>query len=282
MKSAALCILLGAGSAVYAETKPALAPKVTVSTPRIYVLDCGQLVFNKPEAYNLTREEVIDTNMPVTCYLVVHPKGILLYDTGLSDKLVGRPLYENVVHGYGQIVNKTLIGQLADIGIAPSDINYLALSHSHFDHVGNVNEFTKATWLTPKTERDAIFKSDTKPENYDELATLQNNPQEIFDGDHDVFGDGEVVLKQTPGHTTGHQSLYVNLKKTGGVVLSGDLYHYPEERTKNRMPDKEMHAGTPESRRRMEDFLRESHSQLWIGHSTEFYKNALKSPAWYE
>jgi len=85
-----------------------LAALPRVTSPRIYVIDCGTLIFNRPEDYNLTRNEVADTNMPVPCFLVIHPKGLLLFDTGLSDRLVGHPVYENVVFGYGQIKFNTL------------------------------------------------------------------------------------------------------------------------------------------------------------------------------
>lgn len=124
-----------------------LAPLPKVSSPRLYVFDCGTLINNKPEDYNLKREEVRDSNMTVTCYLVVHPSGILLYDAGLNDRLVGRPLYEKVVDGYGQIKFNTLSGQLADIGIAPANIDYLVLSHYHWDQIGNAGDFAASTWL---------------------------------------------------------------------------------------------------------------------------------------
>src|SRR5215469_18112981 len=78
---------------------PGFAPLPQVTSPRLYVIDCGTLVYNRPEDYQLTREEVADTNMSVPCFLVLHPKGILLFDAGLSDRLVGRPLWENVDGG---------------------------------------------------------------------------------------------------------------------------------------------------------------------------------------
>ena len=97
-----------------------------------------------------------------------------------------------------------------------------------------------------------------------------------------MFGDGTVILKFTPGHTPGHQSLYVKLVHTGGVVIAGDLYHYAEERTLHRMPKEEETTGTPASRDMIERFLKEKNAQLWIGHSTVFFKNAIKSPGWYD
>lgn len=92
------------------------------------------------------------------------------------------------------------------------------------------------------------------------------------------YVDGTVILKFTPGH----QSLYVKLARTGGVVIAGDLYHYAEERTLHRMPKEEETTGTPASRDMIERFLKEENAQLWIGHSTAFFKNAIKSPGWYD
>src|SRR5256886_16675613 len=95
------CATTAPASAADAAARPAprtpgVAPLPRVTSPRLYVIDCGTLVYNRPEDYNLTREEVADTNMSVPCFLVIHAKGSLLFDTGLSDRLVGRPLYENV------------------------------------------------------------------------------------------------------------------------------------------------------------------------------------------
>jgi glyoxylase-like metal-dependent hydrolase (beta-lactamase superfamily II) len=261
---------------------PGLAPLPRVSSPRLYVIDCGTLISNRPEGYNLTRDEVADTNMSVPCFLVIHPKGILLFDTGLSDRLVGRPVYENVVFGYAQIKFNTLKGQLADIGVAPADITYLALSHSHFDHIGNANDYAGSIWLAQKAELEVMFGAHADPQISAELAPLAHARTVVFTGDHDVFGDGTVILKYTPGHTPGHQSLYVKLAKTGAVLISGDLYHYAEERTLHRMPPEEQNTATPASRAMIEQFLIAQKAQLWIGHSTAFFKNAIKLPGWYE
>lgn len=280
--TAAAALPAGAAEPQAAARPPGLAPLPRVTSPRLYVIDCGTLVYNRPEDYQLTREQVADTNMSVPCFLVVHPKGILLFDTGLSDRLVGRPLWENVDGGYGQIKFNTLRGQLADIGVTPADITYLAISHSHFDHVGNANDYSASIWLAQKAELDFMFGAGADPAYLPLYSALAQARKQVFEGDHDVFGDGTVVLKFTPGHTPGHQALYVKLARTGGVVLSGDLYHYAEERPLHRMPREEESSGTPASRELMERFLREKNAQLWIGHSTAFFRNAIKSPAWYE
>jgi N-acyl homoserine lactone hydrolase len=261
---------------------PGLAPLPKVTSPRLYVIDCGTLTYNRPEDYQLTREQVADTNMSVPCFLVIHPKGILLFDTGLSDRLVGRPLWENIDDGYGQIKFNTLRGQLADIGVTPADITYLALSHWHWDHTGNANDYASSIWLTQKAELDVMFGPKADRTHLPLWSKLARSRKVVFEGDHDVFGDGSVVLLFTPGHTPGHQSLYVKLAHTGGVVLSGDLYHYAEERQLHRMPKEEESTGTPASREKIERFLKEKHAQLWIGHSIAFFRNAIKSPGWYD
>jgi N-acyl homoserine lactone hydrolase len=275
--------LLGAATLASHAGAAQLAPLPKVTTTRLYVFDCGTLVFNKPEDYRLTRDEVKDTNMGVTCYLVMHPKGMLLYDTGLNDRLVGRPLYENVLDGYGQIKFNTLSGQLADIGVTPANIDYLVLSHYHWDHIGNAADFAGSTWLVYQGDRDHMFAAQARTQAwFSQYSALERSKTRVLSGDYDVFGDGTVVVLATPGHTEGHCSLLVRLKNTGPVVLSGDLYHYAEEHVLGRMPDEEKTTGTVASRKKLEELLQRTGAQLWIGHSMEFFRTVRKSPAWYD
>jgi len=263
--------------------QPRLPDRPVVVSARLYVLDCGTLIYNRPEDYGLSREEVASSNMSVSCYLVVHPKGTLLFDTGLSDTLVGRPIFENPIYTYSQLKLNTLRGQLAEIGYRPDQIDYLALSHGHVDHIANVHDYLTATWLTPRAERDFMFTPAARKSFYfHQYAKLESAPTKIFEGDLDVFGDGSVILKSTPGHTPGHQCLWVRLARTGGVLLSGDMYHYAEERSLARMPEHEKAGANARSRAAMEQFMRETSSQLWIGHDIGLFQRLAKAPAWYD
>jgi glyoxylase-like metal-dependent hydrolase (beta-lactamase superfamily II) len=180
---------------------------------------------------------------------------------------------------------KPLAARLAEIGYAPGDINYLALSHFHWDHVGNGNLFAGATWLVTKAERDVMFSDPPSPRTEPQNFSALKNAKTVYitTGDYDVFGDGSVIIKAAPGHSPGHQVLFLKLKKTGPVVISGDLYHYPDERRLNKIPTTEFNADqTAASRKAIEAFLKKTGAQLWIQH--DYIANAAlkKSPEFYE
>ena len=101
--------------------------------------------------------------------------------------------------------------------------------------------------------------------------------------DYDVFGDGTVMIKFAPGHTPGHQVLFLKLAKTGPVLIAGDLYHYPEERTTGNTPTFEYNKEQSlASRAKIEAFLKQSKAQLWIEHDKATFDTLKKAPAFYE
>jgi N-acyl homoserine lactone hydrolase len=259
---------------------------------RLYVFDCGTLE-GDPARYNLKREEVATRDMSVACYLIVHPRGTLMWDTGaVPDSEIGvekRPMRHEVTIGNIKAyvtVSNTLKSQLQSAGFTPNDVNYLGLSHYHFDHTANSNDFAKSTWLVRQVERDGMFAA--KPPSLiiqpATFSALRNSNTTILaTDDHDVFGDGSVVIKWAPGHTPGHQMLFIRLAKTGPVLLSGDLYHYPEERTLGRLPVVEAdRTQTQQTRAAIEAFLKATGAQLWIQHDLAANANLKKAPAYYD
>ncbi len=112
-------------------------------------------------------------------------------------------------------------------------------SHTfHFDHLANANAFAGSTWLVRQVERDVMFADPPSTRTVRSYFTALKNSKTVIiqDDEYDVFGDKTVIIKAAPGHSPGHQVLFVKLAKTGPVVLSGDLYHYPEERKLNTPP----------------------------------------------
>jgi glyoxylase-like metal-dependent hydrolase (beta-lactamase superfamily II) len=282
LRGAAFCagLIIAAGVSATAQRGDCL---------RLYVLDGGTLTIGDPTVFGLTREDVPDlTTMPVPAFLVVHPKGALLWDTGLGDQLIGRPSSETQRRTMGQVVTKALKGQLTAIGYPPEKITYLGLSHMHFDHVGNANDYSGATWVVQKAERESVWGPEPLPAFADPgstaaFARLKTSKTQELAGDHDVFGDGTVIIKSTPGHTPGHQSLFVRLPKTGPIVLSGDLYHHEAERTLKNMPAREAAEGvTARSRAALEAFVSTIGAQLWIQHDPATWARLKKAPAFHD
>ena len=260
-------------------------PKVkTPQSLRLFVFDCGTLHFMNADAYSLKKEEVAQFDMSVPCFLVAHPRGTMIWDAGIIPDTDFKPGSGTVTAGIATS-STPLLPQLRAAGYGPGDITYLALSHYHSDHVANANAFAGSTWLVRKAERDIMF-SDPPPARTAtaNFSALKNSKTVIVDKDeYDVFGDGTVVIKSAPGHTPGHQVLFLKLAKMGAVVLSGDLYHYPEERKLHRLPTREFNVEqTATSRVAVDAFLKKTGAQLWIEHDLSANAKLKKAPAYYD
>ena len=262
-------------------------------TPRLYVFDCGVINVNRAgtERYKVTPEEVGETRFSVPCFLVAHPKGTLMWDLGiLPDETVeararGEQGNPTATSAAVTTVPRTLASQLAELGYRPAGITYFAFSHAHVDHNANANLFAASTWLARPAERAFMWEEGNTRVNRTFFDKIKDSKSISLDKDeYDVFGDGSVVLKAAPGHSPGHQVLVLNLAKTGRIMIAGDLYHYPQERTLHRPPpDTEFNIQqSAASREMIEEYLKRTKTEIWIEH--DFVANAKlkKSPAYYE
>jgi N-acyl homoserine lactone hydrolase len=269
---------------------PAANAQQPPSSLRLYVLDCGIITPANVDAYGLKPSEMAETKMVTPCFLIAHPRGSLIWDTGeIPDSAFKDGVSPQKLNAF--TVDKPLLPQLAAIGYTPANITYMALSHYHGDHVANASLFAGSTWIVQKGDRDPILAPRPNPQP----ATGRVGDPKFFEGlekskaiilnneDHDVFGDGTVVIKTSPGHTPGHQALYLKLANTGNVLLSGDLYHYPEEITYKKIPtfdtDKEQ---TAKSREKIEAFVKQNNAQLWIQHDWTSGIKRKMAPAYYD
>ena len=261
-------------------------------TPRLYVFD-GGVLDSDPARYRLTAQDVSTTQLSIASYLVVHARGVLLWDTGAVPDAdwtaTGAPVVHQLTLPDGQprqvTLRASLSAQLKAAGFAPRDVTHLALSHYHWDHTANSNAFASAQWLVRPAERDAMFAERltgaVRPQLF--AALKQARTVLLQEDERDVFGDGSVIIKAAPGHTPGHQVLFVKLAKTGPVLLSGDLYHYPEERSLNRLPVSELDAQqTAASRTAVEGFLQRTGARLWIQHDLTAHRRLRLSPEFYD
>lgn len=277
-----------ASSAAVAQDEPS---EDAIEGLRLYVLDGGVLA-SDPTRYRLSTGDVAQTSLSIAAYLIAHPLGVLLWDAGAiadAERAGGVGVEQRIVRPDGQerfvTLGPRLVDQLAAAGFAPGDVTHLALSHYHWDHTADANAFAEARWLVSQAERERMFSADppggARPGTY---ASLETGRTQILTSDeHDVFGDGSVVIKRAPGHTEGHQVLYVRLARTGAVVLSGDLYHYAEERTLARLPVSEVsEEQTAASRADVEAFLARTGAELWIQHDLVHHRTLRLAPEYYD
>lgn len=173
------------------------------------------------------------------CYLVRHPSGDLLWDTGLAEALADTPGGIDWDKTFHVSMAKKLTVQLSELGLTPADIEFVSFSHMHGDHTGSGNLFTASTWIADVDERNAMFSDAARrnPDfaNYEKLGEARTM---LIEGDavHDVFGDGTVTIHQAPGHTPGHTVLLVKTAGAGNVLLTGDMFHLAESREKRLVP----------------------------------------------
>lgn len=272
-----LC-LVGGPSAAWLCPAPAFAEPADI---KLYALDCGHIslkdagLFSDTGEYDGKPREMVDP-----CYLIRHPKGTLLWDTGLGDQMAANPagVDNNGIH---LSVPKTLQSQLTALGLKVDDVTHVAFSHFHFDHTGNANLFMHSTWILNSLELEAVlgpkppFAADKAP-----ISGYSKVKAQMIDGDYDVFGDGAVRIFKMPGHTPGHQSLMVHLPHAGAVMLSGDLYHTLQNRRERLVPPiNTERADTLASMDRFERIAARTHARVIVQHAPEDFAAFPKFPA---
>src|SRR6266498_473533 len=259
MKPMQLCLAPAATLAALLVVTPASA-QGGKSVERLYILNCGEGVAGDISRWSPGVNVGKSMDFVDNCYLIHHPQGWLLWDTGVTDAIAAMPQGQapadpRMTHWRRP---KTLASQLDAVGVKPAEIKYLAVSHTHPDHIGNVELFPQVMLLVQKAEYEwpsPLGVPRFKPEH----------PVTKLEGDHDVFGDGSVKIIATPGHTPGHQSLLVKLPKTGAILLTGDAVHFKDNWDNRRVPalntDKDQ---TLASLQRLADVMAQHKAQLWI------------------
>ena len=257
---------------------------------RLYRIDCGHSLANDESVWTPGENIGKSIEFSSTCYLIRHGGSSLMWDTGVPEATIGDPkgwstLPKLIVYH----LDRTITSQLAEIGLKTGDIDYVAISHTHGDHIGNVKLFPDAAVLLQRAEYDWINSGPPTDPNLNQLVTLarqlMGHPRnlKLIDGDLDVFGDGSVILISTPGHTPGSQSLMVHLANSGYIVLSGDVVHLEENFEKNIVPalnvDK---AQSLASMQRIRDIMQKYNAKLFINHDKAQTDRLKLIPAFYD
>jgi glyoxylase-like metal-dependent hydrolase (beta-lactamase superfamily II) len=183
--------------------------------------------------------------IPVMCFLISHPRGHVLVDTGVHRQALTDPVgrmgeRRASLFGMRSAPTDEVVSQLALLGLAPGDVRYVVNSHLHFDHCGGNEFFPSSTILVQRAEMDAarrVLGGETM--RYTPSAIDFDHPldYQLVDGEHDLFGDGQVVLLPTYGHTPGHQSLQVRAGKDAQVVCASDACYTRENMDRDVLPN---------------------------------------------
>jgi N-acyl homoserine lactone hydrolase len=294
--SVALSSVLFAVTFVFAGMSDATAgsklpdPVNARTAEKLYRLDCGHSLANDESVWTPGENVGRDIEFSSTCWLIKHGKEWLLWDTGVPESSLNDPkgwstLPKLIVYH----LDKSITAQLAEIALKPGDIGRVAISHTHGDHIGNMALFPNAAVLMQRAEHSWIHSPDGANANINQLMALARNllgtPKhlQLIDRDTDVFGDGSVTLLATPGHTPGHQSLLVHLKKSGFIILSGDVVHLEGNFAKNIVPslntDK---AQSIASMERVRQLIATYKATLFINHDKRQTDQLKVIPAFYD
>ncbi|MEO7728535.1 MAG: N-acyl homoserine lactonase family protein [Burkholderiales bacterium] len=250
---------------------------------RMYVIDCGENHAKDLSLWTTAADKGKAHVFSNNCYLIRHRTVWMLWDSGNPDRIAMMP--NGLVNPRGTLtayMRKPIAESLKEIGVAPENIAHFAMSHSHGDHSGNANLFARSTIYMQTVEYNAVYgpepqKLGIPPANFE---NLRGAIVVKLNGDYDVFGDGSVVIKSTPGHTPGHQSLFVRLPKTGPVLLSGDFVHLKSNWEAKRAPSTNYNIEqSGRSMNEMDSFMKATGAQLWINHDSEQSRAVPKAPA---
>ena len=292
----AVLSVLSASSLLIAGTLTATAasklpdPTKAGFAEKLYRLDCGYSLANDESVWTPGENAGRSIEFSSTCWLLKRGSEWLLWDTGVPEAALNDPkgwstLPKLIVYH----LDKTLTGQLAEIGLKTSDIVYVALSHTHGDHIGNVRLFPDSKILMQRAEYTWISSPDGTNDNVNKLKALAREllgtPKQLqlLDGDTDVFGDGSVTLVSTLGYTPGSQSLLVHLKNSGFIILSGDVVHLEANFEKSVVPslntDKAASIASMDKVRRM---IATYQAKLFINHDKAQSDTLKLLPAFYD
>jgi N-acyl homoserine lactone hydrolase len=217
------CLAFGVGSAA-AQSAPELS---------LTRFDCGKTttLADVSRFSDVAAFKGLSIQLTFSCYLVKHGADYLVWDTGNPPASGSKPA--------PTAPSSSLVEQLARLHLTAQQITFVAISHYHGDHVGQVASFPEATLLIGKGDWDALNapkpNPGVNPENFAHWISGGGKVEPVI-GDKDVFGDGSVIMLNTPGHTPGHHSLLVKLGVMGSVLITGDLAHFRENYDSNGVP----------------------------------------------
>lgn len=255
---------------------------------RLYAFHCGGDRTDRAFYDPLDPDVGTKIYAPYFLYLVQHERGNVLFDSGIHPAIRTDPASRLGAAADSITVelrpDDHVAGQLAKVGLRPTDVETVVQSHLHFDHAGGLEFLTHATVLVQRAELPFAYWPPIYQREYYLRADFDHDLcWKELDGDHDVFGDGSIVVLATPGHTPGHQSLLVRLPGRP-VVLMSDATYLMEKMRERRLPSCLWNPDeVVRSWERLEELERTESALLVCTHDTHFRERVPLAPdAWFE
>jgi glyoxylase-like metal-dependent hydrolase (beta-lactamase superfamily II) len=265
---------------------------------RLYAFSSGALTIGKGVLQNFATMDP-PIVIPVGFYVVKHPKGNVLFDTGNNDNLIKDPKWWPAgLQGLKPAMTPEVAidFQLKKIGLSLDDITYVVVSHLHLDHGGNVSRFPNATIVVQKTEIQNAFwpeQGTGGPYVIGDFLPLRApnndypNAQKMIQlhGDLDLFGDGTLVVKRWVAHTPGSQMMTVKLRNFGLAILTGDNVYFRENVEKSIAPNLVLSydpAGFYRAYEWIRMMMATQKADYFTAHDPDAFKAMKKAPAYYD
>ena len=259
--------------------------------PKLYVFTSGSLGGFPKAALQIGGQGNMDY-VPVSFYVLKHPKGNVIFDTGNNDKTItdAEGWWGPLAKGFGLKMTKddAIPAQLAKIGMKTDDIKYVVVGHMHLDHGGNISQFPNATLVVQNDELKAAWWPDVGYSIYyipGDFADTKKMNIIRLNGDVDLFEDGSFRIFRAPGHTPGSQFAVVKLKNTGSVILTSDTVYLQESLDKNLIPPIPgtwSPTGVYEGYQNIRRIRDVEKAKLFIAHDPELFKATKHAPDFYD
>jgi len=246
---------------------------------KLYVIEGGRA--HLPDLSHLTPDRNVGTpvTIPMLMFLIDHPKGLVVVDTGVDTVTDCDPFLEATPE-------QRIDAQMKRLGYEPDDVKYVILTHMHIDHVGGAPFFPNATFIVRRSELRAAWWPDAYDHGYDFESILKTRElrfrQLADDETFDVFLDGTVLCFDSRGHTEGHQSVLVDLPKSGKIVLTGDAVQVAENLTARVPPGVCWNSQLAVQAMEKFEHLQDGGALLIFGHELAQLDTLLLSPEYYE
>jgi len=266
---------------------------------KLYAFSSGALTIGKGVLQNFGPMDP-PIQIPVGFFVIQHPQGNVLYDTGNNDKIIEDPSYWGPMFDALKPVNTPDVAidvQLQKIGLTPDDIKYVVVSHMHLDHAGNIAKFPNSTIVIQRDEieygmwPDEPFAGPFIPADQAVLRAGVGSRKPnafnmlVLDDDKDLFNDGSVIVKRARGHTKGHQMMLIRLPKAGSTILTGDNVYFRENVEKS-IPPNLVLAYDPAGIMRAYEWIRymaaSEGAEFFTSHDPDAFKAMKQAPDFYE